>query len=190
MTTLPPSPEPVPSSPSSLGNLEKGIERGLYAGRWLLLPLYLGLTVILVLFTLKFVQEVVHIVPHLLETAETDLILTALTLVDLVLVASLIVMVMISSYENFVSRFDQQRTDLSWLGKLDSGSLKIKVASSIVAISSIHLLQVFLNSEQYDTTKLVVLTGIHLAFVLSAVMLGFLERLMAKKKGLEEEPRV
>jgi uncharacterized protein (TIGR00645 family) len=91
-------------------------------------------------------------------------------------------MVMISGYENFVSRFDEHDGEVSFLGKLDAGSLKIKVASSIVAISSIHLLQVFLNSEKYSTTQLVLMTGIHLAFVVSALMLGVLERIMAKKK--------
>jgi uncharacterized protein (TIGR00645 family) len=98
-------------------------------------------------------------------------------------------MVMISGYENFVSRFDEADGEVSFLGKLDAGSLKIKVASSIVAISSIHLLQVFLNADQYDTIKLILMTGIHLAFVVSALMLGFLERLMAKKKG-DMEPHV
>jgi uncharacterized protein (TIGR00645 family) len=92
-------------------------------------------------------------------------------------------MVMISGYENFVSRFDEADDQVSFLGKLDSGSLKIKVASSIVAISSIHLLQVFLNVQQYTDTKLMWLTFIHLAFVVSAVLLGFLEQIMSKLKG-------
>jgi uncharacterized protein (TIGR00645 family) len=97
------------------------------------------------------------------------------------------VMVMISGYENFVSRFDEHDGEVSFLGKLDAGSLKIKVASSIVAISSIHLLQVFLNAEKYETNKLIIMTGIHLAFVVSALMLGVLERLMSKKKNEQED---
>ena len=102
--------------------------------------------------------------------------------IDAALVASLIVMVMISGYENFVSRFDEAGDSVSFLGKLDAGSLKIKVASSIVAISSIHLLQIFLNASQYTDAKLMWYTIIHLAFVVSAVMLGFLDRLMSKGK--------
>jgi uncharacterized protein (TIGR00645 family) len=106
-----------------------------------------------------------------------------LGLIDAALVASLIVMVMISGYENFVSRFDEADNEVSFLGKLDSGSLKIKVASSIVAISSIHLLQVFLNVNQYQNTQLMWLTLMHLTFVVSALMLGFLEKIMAKAKS-------
>ncbi len=111
-----------------------------------------------------------------------------LALIDAALVASLIVMVMISGYENFVSRFDEADDQVSFLGKLDAGSLKIKVASSIVAISSIHLLQVFLNANQYTDGKLMWLTLIHLAFVVSAVMLGYLEVMMnGKKKGSDAD---
>ena len=106
-----------------------------------------------------------------------------LGLIDAALVASLIVMVMISGYENFVSRFDDADADVSFLGKLDSGSLKIKVASSIVAISSIHLLQVFLNANQYTDGKIMWLTLMHIAFVVSAVMLGYLETLMISIKN-------
>jgi uncharacterized protein (TIGR00645 family) len=91
--------------------------------------------------------------------------------------------VMISGYENFVSRFDEADNEVSFLGKLDSGSLKIKVASSIVAISSIHLLQIFLNATQYENGKLMWLTIMHLAFVVSALLLGYLERIMAKAKS-------
>ncbi|MGG4604154.1 YqhA family protein [Paenalcaligenes sp. Me131] len=112
------------------------------------------------------------------------LALAKLSLIDAALVASLIVMVMISGYENFVSRFDDANTDVSFLGKLDAGSLKIKVASSIVAMSSIYLLQIFLNANKYENDKLMWYTIIHLAFVVSAVMLGVLEKIMAKDKLL------
>jgi uncharacterized protein (TIGR00645 family) len=114
---------------------------------------------------------------------EGEMILAMLGLIDAALVASLIVMVMISGYENFVSRFDESEDDVSFIGKLDAGSLKIKVASSIVAISSIHLLQVFLNVNQYRDGQIMWLTAMHLAFVVSAVMLGFLEHMMKKAKG-------
>ena len=112
------------------------------------------------------------------------MILAMLSLIDAALVASLIVMVMISSYENFVSRFEEQTQDLSWLGKMDSGSLKIKVASAIVAISSIHLLQVFMNVQQYENGKVMWLTLMHLAFIASAVFLGLLDRISGGAKKL------
>ena len=111
------------------------------------------------------------------------MILAMLGLIDAALVASLIVMVMLSSYENFVGRFDEtDRRSSPGSGKLDSGSLKIKVAASIVAISSIHLLQVFLNVQQYDNTKVMWLVLLHLTFVVSALLLGYLEKIMANLK--------
>jgi uncharacterized protein (TIGR00645 family) len=102
-----------------------------------------------------------------------------LALIDLSLVASLVVMVMFSGYENFVSRIDVREGDdqLDWLGKLDSGTLKLKVAASIVAISSIHLLQEFVNIPQVPNDKLMWYVIIHLTFVVSALLMGFLDRI-------------
>jgi uncharacterized protein (TIGR00645 family) len=111
--------------------------------------------------------------------AESDMILVVLSLIDLALVASLVVMVMFSSYENFVSKLDirQGEEKLHWLGKLDAGTLKLKVAASIVAISSIHLLQAFVNIPQMPNDKRLWYVIIHLTFVISAVLLGVLDRL-------------
>ena len=170
-------------------SLELLVERIILSSRWLLVVFYLGLVAALAVYALSFGFKFLKIAENVFVYTDAEMILAMLALIDAALVASLIVMVMISGYENFVSRFDEGEDKVSFLGKLDAGSLKIKVASSIVAISSIHLLQVFLNAEKYDTTKLVLLTGIHLAFVVSALMLGLLERLMSKKKT-EEEPQV
>jgi uncharacterized protein (TIGR00645 family) len=110
---------------------------------------------------------------------EADMVLTILALIDMVLVASLVVMVMFSGYENFVSRLDidMDKEKLGWLGKLDAGTLKLKVAASIVAISSIHLLRKFMNAEQIDNDKLLWYVVIHLTFVVSAVLMGYLDRM-------------
>ena len=89
---------------------------------------------------------------------------------------------MISGYENFVSRFDNRDAELEFLGKIDAGSLKVKVASTIVAISSIHLLQIFLNSRQYTSTEIQWLTVMHMAFVFSALFLALIDRVMAYGK--------
>ena len=104
-----------------------------------------------------------------------------LGLIDAALVASLVVMVIISGYENFVSRFDNE-DDVHWLGEIDAGSLKIKVASTIVAISSIHLLQIFLNVRKYTGDQLMWYTLIHIAFVVSALFLALIDRI-SKKPG-------
>jgi uncharacterized protein (TIGR00645 family) len=115
---------------------------------------------------------------------DTDTILKMLGLIDAALVASLVVMVIISGYENFVSRFDHG--EVHWLGKIDAGSLKVKVASTIVAISSIHLLQVFLNSAQYSSIQIMWLTIMHMAFVVSAIFLALIDKVMSSTK--KEKP--
>ena len=167
--------------------LEKSFERIMYASRWLLAPIYIGLSIGLLLLAIKFFQEVLHIFPHVLDTKETDLVLFILSMVDIALVGGLIVMVMFSGYENFVSQLniDENAEKLSWLGKLDSGSLKQKVAASIVAISSIHLLQKFMNisSEQllekndFQETQLMWYVIIHLTFVLSALGMAWVDKI-------------
>ena len=164
-------------------SLELLVERIILSSRWILVVFYLGLAASLALYGLSFCYKFYKVAINVFNYEEADMILAILGLIDAALVASLIVMVMISGYENFVSRFDEAEDEVSFLGKLDSGSLKIKVASSIVAISSIHLLQIFLNATQYEDSKLMWLTIMHLAFVVSAVLLGFLEQIMAKAKG-------
>ena len=163
--------------------LEHAIEAIILASRWLLVVFYLGLAIALLLYALSFMGKLYEFVLKLFTLAETDTILKMLSLIDAALVASLVVMVIISGYENFVSRFDNaDGNEISWLGKVDAGSLKIKVASTIVAISSIHLLQVFLNVQQYTENQLMWLTAIHLTFVVSALLLAYIDMLMNTSK--------
>jgi uncharacterized protein (TIGR00645 family) len=159
--------------------LELVIERIIFWSRWLQAPLYLGLVLVLGVVVIKFFEEFVHLSAITFKADESKLVLTVLSLVDLVMVANLIVMVIISGYENFVSRIDAAAAteQLSWLGKLDAGSIKIKLASSIVAISSIHLLKAFLDAGEIPNDKLIILVVIHMAFVVSALMLAFLDKL-------------
>ena len=162
--------------------LERWIERTLFASRWLLAPLYLGLSLALVTLSVKFFIELAHSIRHVFDLSEADIVLSLLGLVDLTLVAGLIVMVMFSGYENFVSRIDLtgEGDKLGWLGKLDAGTLKLKVAASIVAISSIHLLRVFMDANQISNDKLMWFAIIHMTFVFSAVLLGVLDRMTAR----------
>ncbi|MEO5366631.1 MAG: TIGR00645 family protein [Magnetococcus sp. WYHC-3] len=155
------------------------LERWLFTSRWLLLPLYVGLTVMFAALGVKFFQELLHIIPSLWSMHESALVLATLTLVDMVLVANLLVMVILSGYENHVSRLDlgEDQERLSWLGKLDSGSLKVKLAASIVAISSIHLLKAFVDVEKIANDKLLWMVVIHLTFVVSAVLMAAIDRL-------------
>ena len=157
---------------------EKYFEKILFAARWLLAPVYLGLGFALIALAVKFFQEAFHVVMHVPEMAEADLVLTILAMIDLSLVGSLIVMVMFSGYENFVSRIDAEGTEsLGWLGKLDAGTLKLKVAISIVAISSIHLLRVFMETKDISNDKILWYVVLHLTFVVSAVLMGVLDRM-------------
>ncbi len=158
------------------------IEKALFASRWLLAPIFLGLSLALLALGIKFFQEAWHVVTeaHILD--EANLVLTVLAMIDIVLVGSLIVMVMFSGYENFVSTIDAKGTDsLNWLGKLDAGTLKLKVAASIVAISSIHLLRKFMQVEQIDNDKIMWYIIMHMAFVVSAVLLGVLDKMSFSK---------
>jgi len=162
--------------------MEKFVESVFYASRWMLAPVYFGLSLGLVLLALKFFQEVFHILPLVFSSTEADLVLVVLSLIDLALVGGLLVMVMFSGYENFVSQINLKETTdkLSWLGKLDSGSLKQKVAASIVAISSIHLLKVFMNATQVDNEKLMWYVIIHMTFVLSAIGMAVVDKMNVK----------
>lgn len=164
--------------------IERSIERLLFASRWLLAPVYLGLSLALVVLGVKFFQELWHCLHGVLSLSESDVVLSLLALVDLSLVASLIVMVMFSGYENFVSKIDMEAESdkLGWLGKLDAGTLKLKVAASIVAISSIHLLRAFMDAKDTANDKLMWYVIIHLTFVVSAVMLGVLDRMTGHGK--------
>ena len=159
--------------------MESLIERTMYAARWLLAPVYLGLSLALLLLALKFFQEVLHVFPMLFSMKEAELVLVILSLVDLALVGGLLVMVMFSGYENFVSQLDIKDSSekLSWLGKMDSTSLKNKVAASIVAISSIHLLKVFMDAQNTANDKILWYVILHLTFVVSAFAMGYLDKI-------------
>jgi len=159
--------------------IELSMERLMYASRWLLAPIYFGLSLALLALSIKFFQELYHFLPHIFDVDEIDLILKLLTLIDLTLVASLTVIVMFSGYENFVSQLNlnDDAEKLDWLGTHDYGSLKMKVAASIVAISSIHILKIFMNVQATDNDKLMWYVLIHLTLVISALCMALMEKL-------------
>jgi uncharacterized protein (TIGR00645 family) len=162
--------------------MEKVFERLMYASRWIMAPIYLGLSLILFALGIKFFQEIFHLLPNIFKIAEVDLVLITLSLIDITLVGGLLIMVMFSGYENFVSQLDvgEGSEKLNWLGKMDAGSLKNKVAASIVAISSIHLLKVFMNAENIANDKIMWYLLIHITFVLSAFAMGYLDKITRK----------
>lgn len=157
------------------------IERIILWSRYILIVFYVGLGVALAIFAVKFFMNLWAMAQALPTASDTDMLLWILLLIDKSLVAGLVVMVMLSSYENFVGRFDQSLAGdkPSWLGRLDPGNLKIKVAASIVAISSINLLQIFMNMSAYTDQQILWKTIIHVVFLFSALLLAFLDRLTA-----------
>ena len=159
--------------------MERFIENAMYASRWILAPIYFGLSLGLLALAMKFFQEVFHVIPNVFALSESDLILVILSLIDMALVGGLLVMVMISGYENFVSQLDidEHKEKLSWLGTMDSTSLKMKVAASIVAISSIHLLRVFMDARNIEPQYLMWYVIIHMTFVISAFAMGYLDKI-------------
>jgi uncharacterized protein (TIGR00645 family) len=169
--------------------LEMFIEKLLFASRWILAPIFLGLSLGLIALGIKFFQEAFLVFGHILTMPESDLVLVVLAMIDIALVGSLIVMVMFSGYENFVSSIDTKGTDTLGFGKLDAGTLKLKVAASIVAISSIHLLRVFMRVDKdvYTNDQIMWFVILHMTFVVSAVLLGVLDK-MSFAKHREHSP--
>lgn len=164
--------------------IEKYIEKVIFSSRWLMAPFYLGLSVMLALLMVKFIQELIHIIPGVLAVKDTEIILAALTLIDLSLAGNLILMVVFSGYENFVSKMDvgnhEDRPD--WMGKVDFSGLKLKLIASIVAISGIHLLKAFMNITQMSRDDLMWLVILHMTFVASGVLLALMDLLVVKAK--------
>jgi uncharacterized protein (TIGR00645 family) len=168
--------------------IETRFEQGLFASRWLMAPMYLGLVVSLAMMAVLFVKELAYYVPKTLTMTADQGILAVLTLIDLSLAANLLLIVLFSGYENFVSKLDisdsEDRPD--WMGKVDFSGLKMKLIASIVAISGIHLLKVFMSlgktGSAYSVTMetLQWMVVIHLTFVVSGVLLALMDWLSAK----------
>jgi uncharacterized protein (TIGR00645 family) len=163
------------------------LERGLFASRWLMAPMYAGLSVALLMLLVIFFRELVYYVPQMMTLSPEKTILVVLTLIDLTLAANLLLIVMFSGYESFVSKFDFDVGDdrPGWMGKVDFGGLKMKLIASIVAISGIHLLKRFMEigdpaTPAMDPQYLFWLTVIHMTFVLSGVLLALMDWLQAR----------
>jgi uncharacterized protein (TIGR00645 family) len=164
--------------------VDRFIERLLIAARWLLVPIYLGLALLLVLFIVQFFRELYAAAVEVVLSPHPNVIAAALGLVDLTLLAGLVVMVMLSGYENFVSQLEIEHVSsrLARLARLDQGSIKVKLAVTIVAISAINLLQAFLEGPEVSSEKLLWRIAALLVFVSSAVALAILDRVITKSE--------
>ena len=157
---------------------ERILEKLLFNSRWLLAPFYVMLVAALLGLLIKAGQETLHFVAHALTATESDVILGVLALVDLTLTGSLIVIVIFSGYENFVSRIDPGTTEdwPEWMGKIDFSGLKLKLLSSIVAISAIQVLKAFMNVKNIADRELAWLVGIHVVFVVSGLIMALTDK--------------
>lgn len=163
--------------------LKRGLENVLFASRWLLAPFYLTLVLGLIALLVKMGQLVYELMPHLWETQEADVLLQVLGLVDLTFASSLIVLVIFSGYANFVSRI-APRTGGSWpewMARIDFTGLKLKLMSSIVAISAIQLLRAFMDVKNTSDRELYWYAGGHMVFVVSALLLALTDRFSSEK---------
>ena len=180
--TTPSSPQgQKPSSnPLSSRRAEHVMERAFFATRWIAAPLYFGLTIGLLLVAFKFFQQLLGLVLKATGLDFDDVFVGVLDLIDLVLLANLLLIVMFSGYENFVSRLDiRQHEDYpSWIGHVTFGDIKIKLMASIVAMSAIHVLADFIRVDDTSTRALEWSVGIHLAFVVSGVLMAVMDRIM------------
>jgi uncharacterized protein (TIGR00645 family) len=174
----------------------------IFASRWLQLPLYLGLIVAQGIYVWLFWQELYYLLmatfgdsnalTHVLDSVtveggarpskpnETVLMLVVLGLIDVVMISNLLIMVIVGGYETFVSRLGLEKhpDQPEWLSHVNASVLKVKLATAIIGISSIHLLKTFINAAAYENSVIIAQVGIHITFLLSAIAIAASDRLM------------
>lgn len=178
--------------------IQTAIERIILYSRYILVVFYIGLAFALAVYAIAFIFEVLHVAEIAMSPPENEkgnfsLVMPILELIDGALVSGLIVMVMLSSYENFVGRFGDEALHDSpeWLRRLDPGSLKVKVATALLTISAVKLLQVFMDRDQFSDSDIFWKVVIHLLFIASAISLAFLDRITdhSGKGGPPDAPK-
>ena len=173
-------------SSSPLKRTEHALEGAIFNSRWLLTPFYIGLIISLLVLLLKFLRVLHEFVIHAWGASESDIILGVLSLIDICLTGNLVLIVVFSGYENFVSRIDPGgHPDWpEWMTHIDFAGLKQKVLASIVAISAIQVLKAFMNIDaNLNTEKFAWLVGIHLVFVVSTVLLAWSDRISERRSS-------
>ena len=167
--------------------IEHTIEQGLFMSRWLMAPMYLGLALSLVLLLGTFAQELIHLFSSLTTLSQHDVILGVLSLIDLSLAGNLLLIVIYSGYETFVSKMNTggQADQPDWKGSVDFSTLKLKLIASIVAISGIHLLKVFMDIDTVPQEQAVMMVVIHMTFVIAGVLLALMDRISAGTKAMK-----
>lgn len=161
----------------------------LFGSRWLQLPLYLGLIVAQVVYVYFFGVELLHLIQHTTTIKEADIMLIVLGLIDVVMISNLLIMVIVGGYETFVSRLNLRGhpDEPDWLSHVNANLLKVKLATAIIGISSIHLLKTFINAENLTEKVMIWQTVIHVTFVVSAVAIAYIDKLMSHSVSAHKE---
>jgi len=160
--------------------IERAIEQFIFFSRWIQLPVYLGLIVATILYTIKFMSRLWNLVSDFSSMTENTIMLSVLGLIDISMVINLLVIVFIGGYSTFVSKidFDNHEDKPDWLSKINASSLKIKLIISLVSISGVHLLQTFIDIHNVLLQDALLQIGIHMVFIISALLLAYTDKIM------------
>ncbi len=182
--THPPAANVMPTGNGGVSRIEQGFEVMIFASRWIQAPLYGGLIVAELLYAYKFLTELGEMVYHLGTLTETVFMLGILSLIDITMVANLLTMVVIGGYATFVSKLDLEghRDRPDWLSHVDPGTIKVKLAASLIGISSIHLLKAFVNVSNVSAEHIKWQILIHMTFLGSAILLAYTDKLMQRDR--------
>lgn len=163
------------------------IESFIFWSRWLQAPLYLGLIAAQGVYVYQFMHELAHLVGKAGSLSENEVMLIVLGLIDVVMIANLLVMVIIGGYETFVSRLNLagHPDQPEWLSHVNAGVLKVKLATALIGISSIHLLKTFINASHLEDRVILWQVAIHVVFLISAVMIAFTDKLMNQSLAIQ-----
>jgi uncharacterized protein (TIGR00645 family) len=177
--------------PKELEGRLRPLPQLIFSSRWLQLPLYLGLIVAQAVYVILFLKELWHLVLGAMKFSEQEIMLVVLGLIDVVMISNLLIMVIVGGYETFVSRMylEGHPDQPEWLSHVNASVLKVKLATAIIGISSIHLLKTFINAQNYSEKVLIAQTAIHITFLLSAMAVASTDRLMQAPGRSREKDR-
>ena len=175
---------PMEAGPDTPSKFETAFEVVVFASRWIQAPLYAGLIMAELLYAYKFLTELIDMVREIGHLEETTFMLGVLSLIDITMVANLLTMVVIGGYATFVSKLDldSHRDRPDWLTHVDPGTIKVKLAASLIGISSIHLLKAFVNISNMDLERVQWQIFIHMTFIASAIMLAWTDKIMQRER--------
>lgn len=163
-----------------MSTFKKNLSQFIFMGRWLQLPLYLGLVIILAIYVYRFLLELVVLISHLNSINDTQVMLGVLGLIDVVMIANLLIMVILGGYETFISPLllESDPDKPEWLDHLDAGGMKVKLALALIGISSIHLLRTFIDPSKLDNYSIMWQVAIHVTLLVSALSIAFTNKLL------------